>query len=45
MQRLSDITGTCSMWEMELQRLYEAINRKIEREEKVFIEEIYEICK
>lgn len=36
-------TGTCPMCEMELQRLEEEINRKIERGEKVFVEGIYEI--
>lgn len=37
------VTGTCPMCEKELQRLEEAINRKIEKGEKVFVEEIYEI--
>ena len=34
-------TGTCPMCEKELERLEEEINRKVERGEKVFIEEIY----
>ncbi len=37
------ITGTCPMCEKELERMEEEINRKVEKDEKVFIVGIYKL--